>query len=222
MKRGKNVEKSWINLTCVRFAFCLIRQTRWRMKTGRAKAGKQRKDCGKTGKEDEYMKHMEQDYEVFYRRITASFQTHPKRIRFLKNSNRILTGTVYLVYPLFLGVLLWNHDARVWKTALIPAVSFVLLSLIRKKINRPRPYETWQLDPLISKDTKGQSMPSRHIFSCTVIAMAFLSVIPLLGGLFLFWSVLLALVRVLGGVHYPSDVLAGFLAGIAAGILMIL
>ena len=168
------------------------------------------------------MNRMEQNYEMFYRRITAPFQTHPKRIRFLKNSNRILTVTVYLAYPLFLFFLLWNHDDRVWKTALIPAVSFVLLSLIRKKINRPRPYETWKLNSLISKDTKGQSMPSRHIFSCTVIAMAFFSVIPPLGGLFLFWSVLLSLVRVLGGVHYPSDVLAGFLAGIAAGILMIL
>ena len=169
-----------------------------------------------------HMEHMEQNYEVFYKRITAPFQTHPKRIHFLKNSNRILTATVYMTYPLFLGVLLWKQDDRLWKTALIPAVSFVLLSLIRKKINRPRPYETWQLNPLIQKDTKGQSMPSRHIFSCTVIAMAFLSVIPPLGGLFLLWSFLLALVRVLGGVHYPSDVLAGFLSGIAAGILMIL
>lgn len=168
------------------------------------------------------MNQTEQNYEQFYRRITVSFRNHPERIRFLKYTNRILTGIVYLAYPLFLGILLWNHDERVWKTALVPAVSFVLLSLLRKKINRPRPYETWKLDPLIQKDTKGQSMPSRHIFSCSVIAMAFLSVSLPLGGLFLIWSILLSVVRVLGGVHYPSDVLAGFLTGIAAGMLIFL
>ena len=40
------------------------------------------------------------------------------------------------------------------------------------------------------------------------------------GIFFLIWSCVLALVRVLGGVHYPSDVLAGLLIGILAGVLI--
>lgn len=40
-------------------------------------------------------------------------------------------------------------------------------------------------------------------------------------GIFLvFLAVLLALIRVVGGVHYPKDVLAGMAAGLVCGALL--
>ncbi|MFR5847382.1 MAG: phosphatase PAP2 family protein [Streptococcus salivarius] len=59
----------------------------------------------------------------------------------------------------------------------------------------------------------GKSFPSRHVFSATVIAMLALTLNPWLGGAMLFLAMALALLRVLGGVHYPSDVLAGYAIG---------
>ena len=160
------------------------------------------------------------NYEKFYKKISAPWRRHPAGIRALNRSNALLTATVYAAYPAFLVRLIWNRDERWVKAAAVPAVFFILLSVLRKWINRPRPYETWNLCPLIQKDTSGKSMPSRHVFSCAVIAMAFLSVSLPAGIFFLIWSCVLALVRVLGGVHYPSDVLAGLLIGILAGVLI--
>ena len=55
---------------------------------------------------------------------------------------------------------------------MVPAFGFVLLTLVRKWINQPRPYETWEIVPLLDKDSSGNSMPSRHVFSATIISMA--------------------------------------------------
>lgn len=62
-------------------------------------------------------------------------------------------------------------------------------------------------------------MPSRHIFSVFMIAMTFLYVKPVLSIPLFVVGVLLCAVRVIGGVHYLSDVLVGAAIGIASGIL---
>ena len=161
------------------------------------------------------------NYEEFYKKISAPFRRHPSGVKGLNLMNTLLTRVVYVVYPMFLIRLIWDRDERWIACAAVPAVFFVLLSVVRNYINRPRPYETWNLLPLIHKDTRGKSMPSRHVFSAAVIAMAFLSVSLPVGIFFLIWSFLLALIRVLGGVHYPSDVLAGLLLGGLAGLLLV-
>nr|WP_293922068.1 phosphatase PAP2 family protein [Streptococcus sp.] len=107
-------------------------------------------------------------------------------------------------------------------TVLIMGGGFFLLSLGRRLYNRPRPYQTWDIQPLIKKDSLGKSFPSRHVFSATVIAMLALMINPCLGGTMLFLAAILAILRVLGGVHYPSDVLAGYVIGILVGLLLYL
>ena len=162
------------------------------------------------------------DYKQFYEKISAPLRKASWSEAGLRLVNRLFTRAVYIIYPVFLLSLLVERDLRVIKVTLVPAVFFWLLTFLRRWIDRPRPYETWQIDPLIHKDTKGHSMPSRHVFSCTLIAMAIASIYPLAGAAMLGISIILAAIRVLGGVHYPSDVLAGFLAGLACGSLCLL
>ena len=102
---------------------------------------------------------------------------------------------------------------------LVPAFGFVLLTLVRKWINQPRPYETWEIIPLLDKDSSGNSMPSRHVFSATIISMACLHANLPVGLVLLVLSALLGFVRVLGGVHYPKDVLVGYACSLLLGIL---
>lgn len=125
----------------------------------------------------------------------------------------------------FLYFLFWfgEHGWFVlFTTVLIMGEGFFLLSLGRSLYNRPRPYQTWDIQPLIKKDSLGKSFPSRHVFSATTIAMFTLLLNPWLGGTMLFLAAILAILRVLGGVHYPSDVLAGYVIGILVGLLLYL
>lgn len=154
-----------------------------------------------------------------YERWSAPIARHPKGPLWLNRVNFLLTRLCYVCYPLALAVLAFARDGRFWRVLLVPGISFVLVSLLRKGVNRPRPYQALDIHPLIHKDTQGKSFPSRHVFSVFVIDMAFWYLCPPLGGVFLAVGLILAACRVLGGVHYPSDVCFGALLAVAAGIL---
>lgn len=160
-----------------------------------------------------------------YIKMTQPFRDHPELAKGIHIANKVCTGVMYLAYPLLLVYLFFYAHLSSYfsfkRALLVPAVSFVLLTIVRALINRPRPYEKFELQPVIKKDTKGNSFPSRHVFSATMIAMTFLLMSPFgwLGLLFLVVAVLLAVVRVLSGVHYISDVIAGFAVAVIAAVL---
>ena len=97
----------------------------------------------------------------------------------------------------------------------------MLVTVLRKVINAPRPYEVFDAAPVIPKDTRGNSFPSRHAFSIFVIAMTFCACCPLTwaGPVMLAAGVLLAVIRVVSGVHFPCDVVVGALLGMLAGFV---
>ena len=112
-----------------------------------------------------------------YARLSAPFR-QPARRKALLAANKAATWGCYLAYPLLLLVLALQRDGRFFRSLLVPAVSFAALSLVRRTLNFRRPYEVLDIDPIIHKDTKGKSMPSRHVFSIFVIAMTFLWIVP--------------------------------------------
>ncbi len=133
--------------------------------------------------------------------------------------NRSITVPIYCLYPLILVFLIYTQDERFWRALLTPAISFVLVSVLRNYINAPRPYEVSGVKPIIAKDTKGKSFPSRHVFSIFVIATTLYFIFKPLGIFLMIAGVLLAILRVIGGVHFPRDVIAGAFIGILSGIL---
>lgn len=161
----------------------------------------------------------DRDYSHFYQQLTGRIRESGAACFCLRAAGKTATGIMYAAYPLLLGKLAMERDWRgVLVSILIPGAGFFLLTAVRAKINRPRPYETWRIDPLVPKDTRGNSMPSRHVFSSSLISMAWMSVSPPAGLALLAVSAAAAWIRVLAGVHYPSDVIAGYLAGVAAGL----
>ena len=113
----------------------------------------------------------------------------------------LITAATYIAV---LALLFVRHDARLIRAA----------SIFRKCYNRPRPYEgNDAIIPLISKDKKGQSFPSRHALSAAVIASACFYVYVPLGIIIAVISVVIAITRVIAGVHYPSDAAGGLIIG---------
>ena len=76
--------------------------------------------------------------------------------------------------------------------------------------------------PLYDKKTKGQSCPSRHTFSAFVIGFCAMYVSIPLGIVLTVMAIILAVSRVLCGVHFIRDVVCGLVAAAIAAIIGIL
>ena len=107
-----------------------------------------------------------------YQAIFDWFRARPAALRALGYAQKISVLGVYLVYGAVLAVTLWQRSGQFWRVLAVPAAVYVLGTLLRAAINRPRPYEALNFTPLFPKDTKGQSMPSRHCFSAAAIVAA--------------------------------------------------
>ena len=164
------------------------------------------------------------NYQEWYDHIAGKIENKPIFLRLLRTFNRFMTVVMPIVYLTLLTTIYFREGfgKQVLIYVFIPASGFVILSLLRKKINAPRPYEEWDIKPLLDRDSPGQSMPSRHVFSASIISMACLHASLSVGIILLVLSVLLGLVRVLGGVHYPKDVLVGYACGLVWGVIFFL
>ena len=161
------------------------------------------------------------NYQEWYGKRKSSLLRYPQGLQLMRVFNRMMTVLMPLAYLTLLGTSFMSRGlGKGFATyILVPASGFVLLTLVRKWINQPRPYEAWGIIPLLDKDSAGNSMPSRHVFSATIISMSCLHANLPAGLILLVLSALLGLVRVLGGVHYSKDVLVGYACGLIWGIL---
>lgn len=164
------------------------------------------------------------NYQEWYDRMSANIENKPFLLSLLRTFNRFMTVVMPIVYLTLLATTYLQEGLgkQVLMYVFIPASGFVILSFLRKKINVPRPYEEWDIKPLLDRDSHGQSMPSRHVFSATIISMACLHASLTMGMICLTLSAFLGLVRVLGGVHYPKDVVVGYICGLVWGVIFFL
>lgn len=151
--------------------------------------------------------------------IVNWIKSKPLRIKIVMMLNKSITTFVYAFYPLLILYLVVQKDERLLPLLLIPAVSFILVTVLRKRLDAKRPYQIYNYEPILTKKKDGQSFPSRHVFSIFMIAMSVFVLNTMGGVLFLILGCLLALSRVLGGVHFPRDVIAGALMGIFPWII---
>ena len=167
-----------------------------------------------------YMK----NYQEWYNHIAGKIENKPIFLSLLRTFNRFMTVVMPIVYLTLLVATYFQEGLgkQIWMYFFVPASGFVILSFLRKKINAPRPYEVWEIVPLLDRDSPGKSMPSRHVFSATIISMACLHASLTMGMICLTLSAFLGLVRVLGGVHYPKDVVVGYICALSWGVIFFL
>ena len=136
-------------------------------------------------------------------------------------SHAIVVCTVYS-FLVRLVTMIESEPFRVLSLIVITGAPFVIVSLLRLVINFPRPYDVLEFYETPPKKKSGRSFPSRHVFSVFVIAVALMPMNAFTGCLLLLLGVVLAVVRVLLGLHYIRDVVAGALIGIASGAIGLL
>ena len=164
------------------------------------------------------------NYQEWYGHVAGKIKNKPFLLSLLRAFNRFMTVVMPIVYLTLLATTYLQEGLgkQIWMYVFVPASGFVILSLLRKKLNAPRPYEVWEIVPLLDRDSPGQSMPSRHVFSATIISMTCLHASLSVGVILLVLSALLGLVRVLGGVHFPKDVVFGYICALVWGVLFFL
>jgi undecaprenyl-diphosphatase len=132
--------------------------------------------------------------------------------------------------PLFAAaaVLLWLGDRPGgplrWRLATTSALAAAGLGLLVDQAIghlwfRERPFAVHPGDTvLLTSPTTDPSFPSDHATAAFAIAFAVLFVSRRAGAVFLLGAVAVALSRIFVGVHYPGDVLAGSLVGLASAV----
>ncbi len=137
--------------------------------------------------------------------------------RFLAHSGDSWFWLIGLVI-IFLG---GNQDWR--RLTGFMAVGIFLTALavfaIKFSVRRQRPAGEWGA---VYRKTDPHSFPSGHAARATMLAVVALGMGPAwLGWTLAAWAPLVILARVMMGVHYLSDVLAGAILGIATGLLLL-
>ena len=131
-----------------------------------------------------------------------------------------LSAVLAYVFLLYERFVLSYVDAV--KFILMSAVPFLLVSVARRLIDAPRPYELYDFYEKKPKKKCGSSFPSRHVFSIFLIATLALPYYLWMGISLYAIGAVLALSRVLLGVHFIRDVAAGAVIGAFAGFFGIL
>ncbi|MGX5913629.1 phosphatase PAP2 family protein [Aliidiomarina sp. Khilg15.8] len=125
-------------------------------------------------------------------------------------------GPYYIVFAAFgIGMAVEGSDLFVQRALVAFAIEVPLFWWLKNTLKRSRP----QLD-LISfrpaiKPADRFSFPSGHSTAAFLFATLAAASFPAWAPLYYFWASLVALSRVVLGVHFPSDIVAGALLGTA-------
>lgn len=135
----------------------------------------------------------------------------------------------YLQYPLaalsLVGLYYWRiskpEKKKIFWVALLSVViaRLGITELIRFFYHRPRPFIVYSdIYPLISKNE--YSFPSGHAAFFFALAAAIYFYNKRWGAWFFIAAFLISISRVIAGIHYPSDIIAGAVIGVVVGYLV--
>ncbi len=135
----------------------------------------------------------------------------------------IVTASFFPLFFYLLYVILQTDKALIIPAVLTTGIAFAAVSLFRFFYDAPRPYEK---DPSIpppkENAKKGQSFPSRHVFSAFTIASMICVYRPVIGVIALVGAVFLAYLRVRCHFHSFWDVFCGAVLGVCTSVIYLL
>ena len=109
-----------------------------------------------------------------------------------------------------------NKRAAAWRMLLAVGFTFAISDWILKPMfNRPRPYQVDTTIAVIEGKPDTQAFPSGHAAMAVAGAIAGARLIPYSAWFWWPLAAIVALSRIYIGVHWPTDVVAGALLGVA-------
>jgi membrane-associated phospholipid phosphatase len=104
------------------------------------------------------------------------------------------------------------------------AVPSLFVTIVKRMIGRARPMVGGSLDPYLFSPFAWHpayaGLPSGHATTAFAVLVAFGTLWPRARTILLIYALLIAMSRVMVNAHYPSDVLAGALVGIAGAVMV--
>jgi undecaprenyl-diphosphatase len=149
---------------------------------------------------------------------------HTSQYRVIRDLFRCVSrlGDGLFWYALMIGILIVKGAeglAPVLHMVLAGLAGTTLYKWLKGKTLRPRPYEVHQDIWLTGKPLDKFSFPSGHTLHAVIFCVVLINYYPQLAIIAVPFTALVGLSRVVLGLHYPSDVLAGaLLGGLIAGI----
>ncbi len=126
---------------------------------------------------------------------------------------RVSSWVFFLVYALLILTLFLDKNDKLYMVIIIPMLTIAVNMLARKMLRRPRPFDELNIEPLIYH-SNAYSFPSNHCASALIIAASVYYVNPSSGMWVAVMAVVTGLSRIAAGIHYPIDVLAGYIVAI--------
>ena len=99
----------------------------------------------------------------------------------------------------------------------VGAVNVILYVSIKRRVGRPRPFTVCPDIRACTRTLDEFSFPSGHALHATAYAVLLSYHYPLLAAAAWSFTALVAVSRIVLGLHYPSDVVAGALTGLVTG-----
>lgn len=121
-------------------------------------------------------------------------------------------------YGLMLALLLWDREMAAPPVLHMAAAGLsctLLYKWLKAKTLRPRPFEFYRDIILRVPPLDKYSFPSGHTLHAVAFTLVALNYYPALAVVLLPFTLLVAASRLVLGLHYPSDVLAGAAIGAA-------
>ncbi|TSA16478.1 MAG: phosphatase PAP2 family protein [Betaproteobacteria bacterium] len=147
------------------------------------------------------------------RRLNAGIGVAPVRVM-LRLVSRLGDGVFWYAVMLVLSVTQGRPGLEIALRMLAAGmIGLVVYKLLKSRTTRPRPYQVLGdiragIDPL-----DAFSFPSGHTLHAVAFTLVAVSRFPALAWVLVPFTLLVALSRVVLGLHYPSDVLAGAAIG---------
>ncbi len=101
-------------------------------------------------------------------------------------------------------------------------IPLLVISLVSRFFNYSRPYEIIDIEPFVwlrGERRDGGAFPSRHVFFAWLVGVLMIPYTLTLGISVMMTGILLSVNRVALGLHFPKDVIAGSIIGIASGMI---